>query len=204
MALITAAQVREHYPQIVGTGEDTLLDTMITRADGLIAAYCGYPAYDGGTVRTLEDQTYTLYLDGPRFTEPQCLDLGIRPVVSVTSAHVDSAWDYGSDAQVATADMVLDARAGLLWLRSDASSSWEDSPRANKVVIVAGFASTPPDLVAAAAMLVRHLLALRHQQGVGTFSAGGQSATRSDADELVPAAVREALAPYVLGGSRVG
>lgn len=204
MALITAAQVREHYPQITGTGEDVILDTMIGRVDALMAAYCGFPAYDGGQIRSLEDQTYTLYLDAPRFAEPACLDLGIRPVVSVTSAHVDTAWDYGGDAAVSAGDMVLDGRRGLLWLRPDASSSWAEAPRANKVVIVAGLSTTPPDLVAAAAMAVRHLLTLRHQQGVASFSGGGQSVTRADADVLLPTAVREALASYVLGASLAG
>lgn len=204
MALITAAQVREHYPAIVGTGEDTLLDTLISRADALLAGYCGFPAYDGGNVKTLEDQTYTLYIDAPRFDDPRCLDLRIRPVVSVTSACVDSSWDYASSDDVVAGDMVLDSRRGTLWLRSDASSSWADAPRANKIVVVAGFPTTPPDIVAAAAMLVRHLLDLRGTAGRTSITAQGSSQTRIDANDLIPASVQAAMAPYVLGWGRAG
>lgn len=202
MALITVSQLQALYPSLVGTDEDTRLGTVITWADSLMAAFCGFPPYDGSQLRTLEDQTYTLYLDGPSVVEPARIDLGIRPVVSISSAYVDTAWDYGSDTQVASGDMVLD-KSGRIWLRPDASSSWASAPRANKITVVAGFTTTPPDLVVLAATAVRALIE-QLPDGLASVSLGSQSSSRVAPTSLLPDTVRAGLAPYVLWGSRAG
>jgi hypothetical protein len=205
MALITAAQFREHFPALTGTAEDTLLDTLIGRADDLMAAWCGYPPYDsGGGLHSLEDQTYTFYPSGPAWDEPRKMILPIKPIQSITSAYVDENEDYGSSTQVASGDMVLDGFRGEIWLTPDASSSWATGGRANKITVVAGFASIPAGLVAIAAAEVRHLLDLRRVQGQGQVTQGGQSTTRNDLDALVPQLVRDGLAPYVIWSSRAG
>lgn len=204
MALITAAQFREHFPQVTGTGEDTLIGTLITRADSLMAAACGWPVPDGGA-RTMEDVTYTRYVLGPLSWDSRGLDLGIRPVQSITSAYVSIDWTYGASDLVDSGDYVLDSEAGILWLKPSASSSWaENDPRANKITIVAGFTTTPPDLVALCAATVRHLLDLRRSQGSQSMSAGGQSLTREDAVQVLPQAVLDGLGPYTLWGYRAG
>lgn len=202
MALISASQFKEHFPQLTGAAADSVLDTVIARADALLALYCGYPVPDAGS-RTLEDATYTLY---PRVSprHAAALELGLRPIVSVTSVHVDEDWAYGSDTAVDAGDRVLDTQGGRIWLKPTATTAWSRSPRANKVVAVAGYATTPPDLVMIAVATVRHLWDLRNSQGRQQRSTQGHSETYVDATELLPASVRQALGPYILWESRVG
>jgi hypothetical protein len=170
-----------------------------------MAAWCGFPRPDSGTY-TFEDVTYTFYPSGPSPDQPRRLRLPVYPIVSVTSAYVDENEDYGASTAVAAGDMVLDGARGEIWLTPDAGSAWAAGAghRANKVTVVAGFASTPSDLVAIAAAEVRHLLDLRRVQGQGQVTQGGQSTTRNDLDALVPQLVRDGLAPYVIWSSRAG
>lgn len=203
MALITAAQVKEHYPQLTGATEDTVLDTLIARADGLMAAFCGFPPPDSGG-HTLEDVTYTLYFDEPSHDDPRRIDLGVKPVVSVTTAHSDSNLDYGATTLIASTEYFVETKKGRLHLRPDASHSWSVGSLANRIVLVAGFATTPPALVALAAMAVRHLWDLRGVQGVSSQTMGGDTSVRSDATEILPLAVQDGLGPYRIWGAAAG
>lgn len=196
LALITAEQFRQHFPNVQGTGEDATFDLMIARADSLMAVYCGFPRPDAGS-HTLEDVTYTRY-PSPKTTEPRALDLRIRHVVSITSAHIDENWSYGSSTAVATGDRVLDGDLGVLWLTPTAGAEWSTSPRANKVVLVAGFTTTPPDLVAIAATAARHLLDVRRTHNRQQQSQAGMTVTLEEASSLLPKSVRDLLdAGYV-------
>lgn len=189
MALITAAQFREHYPALSGTAEDTLLDTLIARADEALARACGYPQTDAGAW-TLEDATYTFYLPAPSCSEPRRIELPVCPVVSITSAYSDPNEDYGAETQIASGDMVLDSQRGDIWLTPDATLSWSLGGRSNKVTVVAGYATTPPGLVAICAMQVRHLWNLRNTQG-------RESAQQQpDALAAIPSLVEQMLGPY--------
>ena len=201
MSLITAAQVREHFTALTGTGQDSLLDTMIDRADALMAGWCGWPPSAG--VYTMASASYTLY-PAPHTTYPEALWHGLKWVTAVTTAHIDEDWDYGADDLVDAGDLVIDNDLGALWLRPDSSWAWSASPRSNKVVLVNGFATTPDDLVAACAMQTRALLDLARVQGVSQVSAGGQSFTRSDTDAILLRSVKEALQPYINWRSRAG
>lgn len=202
MSLITAAQVREHFPSLTGTGVDSQLLSMVDRADALMAAWCGWPTTSTG-VFTMVSATYVLY---PELhpTSSRALWHGLRWVSSITSAYIDEEWDYGSSTQVPAADMVTDNDLGATWLRPDSTWLWSESPRANKLTVVSGFATTPPDLIAACAQQARHLLDLGRYQGQSQVTAGGQSYTRSDVEGVILRAVREALYPYVVWGSRAG
>ena len=213
LALITAAQFREHYPLLTGTGEDTLLDKLIARADQLMAAFCSHPTNDS-KVHTLESSTYTIY-PRPRHDEPAVLDLPHPLVSSITSAYIDPDWRsdlstaYGSGDAVASGDRLLDAVARELWISSTASPfpAWSSVPRANKIVMVAGFAAATatPEFIAMAAMAARHLLDLTKTLGITAITqGGGQSATLGDAAQLLPAAVKEHLGPWVVWAGRVG
>lgn len=208
MSLITAAQVREHFPALVGTGEDSLLLTLVDRADALMASFCGWPVPgtpSAPTTLTMVSSAYTRVYDGPAWDDDHRIDLGHPWVASITSAAVDSSGDWSYATAITPSDLVLDTRAGALFLKPSSSSAWYNTSRSNQVVFTAGFAATPPDLVATCAMMVRHLLSLRRVNlGETAASQGGQSVTRADADALVPAGVRNALAPYVLWSSRVG
>lgn len=205
MALITAAQVREHYPALQGTGEDARLATMIARANELMAAYCGFPRPAGGGSRTLEAAEYVSYLDSPRLDDERILDLPVYPVISVESVHVDAAWDYDSSTLVDSAEYELVAETGELYLRGSSTIAWVTSSRAQRVAYTAGFATTPPALVALAATAVRALLDGGHAPGITSLSVAGQSSTREPVSSLLPPAVRAGLdAGYTLWGARVG
>jgi hypothetical protein len=202
LAIITPAQFREHYPQLTGTGEDTILATLVTRADALCAQYCGFPRPDAG-VHTFEDVTYTLYPPGPDRDEPRRISLRIYPIVSVTSAYVDETEGYAAGTAVASGDMVLDKNKGQIWLTPSASSAWAYGGRSNKITIVAGFTAAPDDLVAIIAAQVRHLLDQRRVQGVTQASAASQYVARPDANLMIPKTVQDMLSAYVIWENRV-
>ncbi len=203
MALVTPDQVREHYPSLVGTGENVLLTTLCSRIDGLLAAWCGYPPNDAGT-RTLEDATYTEHLGRPALDD-RVLRLSIAPIVSVTTVHVDAGLEYGTDALVDPSDYQVIESAGELVLTSASTTAWSHVARANRVVYVAGFATPPPDLVAIAALAVRDLVDRGKTGDQLSGSSSRQSYSRAAASHLLSEAVRTALdAGYTLWGSRVG
>lgn len=195
MALITPAQFKEHYPQLSGTGADALLTTLIARANDLLAAYCGYRLPDGALAHTLEVARYTLRIDGPVPGMPRVLCLDLRPINDLVSVHVDSTWAFGGGTEV-TSQVEDDEdlrRTGMLWLLPSSSTEWESSHRSNKVVVDAGYATTPPGLVALAAQATRHLWDLRQTQGEESFGYGGDAATRVDADKHLPQLVKDGL-----------
>lgn len=203
MALITAAQVREHYPTLTGTGEDSLLATLIERADALMAAYCGYPLPDSGG-HTLEDTTYTVRASVG--IDRRVAWLPVRPVVSITSIYDDPAWSWGSDTLVPSTDYTLDGRTGEVWIHGEAVawSQWSEARGAVKVVCVAGYATTPPGLVALAAYAVRAMLDRGHAGDVLSAAGGRSSYSQEASAHLLPRAVRAGLdAGYRIWGTRV-
>lgn len=201
MALITVADFQVHFPHLVGTANNPELQAVISQVDALLALYCGFPVPDAGGARTLEAATYTFYPNGPHSSNARRLVLPLRPIVSVTSVHVDPAEDYASSSEVPAGERVLDAQRGEIWLKPSASRSWAvDSGRANRVVVVAGFATTPPDLKALAISATRHVWDRRRTQGVASQSAAGVAQTYTDPEALLPVAVRDGLGPYRLWG----
>lgn len=203
MALITASQVREHFPQLQGSADDVLLDTLIARADGLMALWCGFPRPDAGA-HTLAAATYTFFPRAPDPDEPRRIALPLYPIASLTTVHVDPDELYGASTLVAGGDLLLDGQAGEVWLTRQSTRTWASSGRANKFVVVGGFAATPPDLVALAAGVVRHLLDRRRAQGTQAQTQLGVSVTNNDPDALLPEAVRDMLGQYVIWSNRVG
>lgn len=204
MALITAAQFREHYPDLTGTGEDAELDKYIARASALLALWCGWPKNDDGTY-TLEQSDYTLY---PRrhHQYDRALDVGLPEMGTPTSAHIDEDWTYGSSTEVAAADLVVDERARLLWIKPGATtaSAWSSSPRANKVVIPIGIVTAGDEVIAAVAMAARALWDYRRTQGRQQVTRGGVSVTIEVADNVIPRPAKEALGHLVNWSSRAG
>ncbi len=197
LALLTAAEYRTYYPLLTGTGEDAALGVIIDAVGSYMARVCGYPADDAG-VRTLEDATYTRYLDGPCRLGPGTLDLGLWPVVSVTSAHADTGWAYGADTLIDSGDLVLDGQRGYLDLAPGSASSWAVGRRSNRVVFVAGYATVPGDLKWLCAQAVRHAWDRRRVQGVTSHQMSGEQQTIADSDDVLPEAVRRGLHAYTL------
>ena len=192
MALITAPQAREKIPSLTGTGEDTLLDTMIAAAGVAFARYCGYPAASVGGNPTMEAATYTRYLDGPGGRD---LNLDVWPVNSVTSIEDDPTRDFdGSAYLVAPTDYTIrDGNRGLVVLKSTAAhGQWSHIDGAIKVVYSGGFSAGPATLKELCKHAVRHAYDLRATQGKTNLSQGGVNVGLRDEDYL-PALVRQGL-----------
>jgi hypothetical protein len=204
MALLTAAQVREHYPQLVGTGQDPLLDTLIARADSLMAAYCGYPLTDSG-IYTLEDSTYTEYLSADPST-PGIVRLTVTPVQSITSTYADETWGWDATTLVPSTDRAYESRSGIVWLlgTSTTRTSWTEGYRSVKVVYVGGWATPPAGLIAIGAMAVRDLVDRGFGGELLSASTSRQTVSRGQAGHVLSEAVRGALDAYVLWGRRAG
>lgn len=170
-----------------------------------MAAWCSHPLTDSN-VHTLEAATYTLYLR-PRHDQDRVIDIPHPLATAITTLHVDEDWDYGASTLIASADYHLDTRARELWRKPTATGTpWSRSPRANKIVLVAGIvaAAAPPEFVVLAAAATRHLLDLRRTQGTANLTQGGQSVTHTDAAALLPASVKEQLGPWVNWAGRLG
>lgn len=178
MALCTAAEVRA-YANAGASADDTLISSIIGRVDAAFARWCGFPPTDAGT-QTMEDSTYTFYVDARRFqdpTRPASLFVPVNPVVSITSVHIDPERDYGASTLQASDTYDLDLYAGAIVLRDDAVDSWSTALRANKIVAVCGYATVPDDLAEAAIIQAAHVFTNKGTAGRRTKSTGQNSVT---------------------------
>ena len=200
MAVATAAEVRAYLPTLTGTGDDTLLTTLITRFDSVAAAHLGYPRQNDGSV-SLESGTYVEILDGPGGRE---LTVCARPVVSITSVYDDPDLDYTDSADlIAASDYTLYSDEGRIVLDYNATdATWSVGRRHIKITYVAGYASIPNAIKHAACIQVAHWYQSRAHIGRTQLSTQGQSATLSTLD-LLPE-VKSALQAYQLASYWVG
>ena len=203
MALITATEAKVLLPALSGTGADTSIDTMISRAGQALAEYCAFPAV-AGAGPTLEQTTYTMYLDGldEDARRPEVLQLPLRPIVSVTSVYDDADRAYGSSAQVAEADhFSVDKTGGALVLLGTSTHAWSvNAFEALKVVAVCGLtAGSIPELVkAAVAVTVQANWSKRHTATADQVGVGGDTFAPSKVPYFVPAEAKGLIAPWVL------
>ena len=214
MALLTTAQAKSRMPALSGTDQDALIDDLVGVVDWLFASFCGFPVASGALIPTMESATYVLRLDGPRTREGRALDLGISPLVSITSIYESSTWDFAAatvlvedtDYEAGDADLAH----GVLWKMPSSTvggGEWLRGTRAIKATVVAGFAVPLADthpLVELGALAVSHLLDRPHVQGRRSAALSGQTVQPDDLDDLIPAAVRLRLAPFVQWGGRCG
>jgi len=198
MALTTAAVVRGYIRALTGTGEDTLLDSLILRFDRIGSSYCGFPT--NSNLSTFENNTYTHYFDGDGSDR---LNLRVRPANTITSVHVDVDRDYGSDELVASGDYELFSDEGLLLLKTDSDQgSFTTGYRSVKVVYTAGYTSIPDAIVHACGIQVNHWYLNRDTIGKPKIT---QNSSVIDVRslELLPE-VKQALGPYRIGGAEGG
>ncbi len=196
MAYLTAAVVRATWLQgLVGTSEDTLIGTIIGRAEAAVARLLGYP----GAAPTIESASYTRYSgDSGVFVVGRKLRLEPWPVTAVTSIYDDPDENWTSLYLVDPADYAVQSW-GVMLKPGSAHGAWSEgamSGQAVKATFTAGFATVPADIITATGMLVKHWWHLRTNQGFSSVPAGEASASLRE--ETIPAAVRQLLAPYRL------
>jgi hypothetical protein len=190
------------------TAEDTNLDTMIARADGVLAGWCGYPpaaadtAAGGNADRTLESFAYTDYLDGPSVRDPRALALRVRPLTLVTSVHDDRDrdWSYGAADLVAASNYVVDYTRGRIYLPDNSThGDWSVGRRVIKVIYTAGF-NTGADvaITQAISMLVAHWWAFRKRTGLEGYTSSDGVTVAVTPPVGIPEHVKEMFAPYRL------
>jgi len=197
VAIMTAAEARLYVRGITGTGEDSNLSTLISRADAVFASFLGLPPASAGDAATLEDTTITLYIDGPGGQE---LRLPYAPILSVTSIHDSDDRLYSSADLVAASDYELYGDESLIRLTDTSSHGyWSTTRRAIKVAAVIGFSTIPEDIKHAAGLQVAHWFQGRDHVGRKSINQGGGSITVNGLD-LLPE-VKQALAPYRQAGA---
>ena len=195
MALLTATEAKAIKPDLSGSSQDTLLATLIVRADEVLAAWCGYPPNSDGGNPGFEAAVYTIYMDGPDTDNAQILRLPVSPINSITSVADDVDRVYGT--AVDSDDYELDKNRGLVILKNTSTQGfWTSAWRSQKVVGSLGWATVPEGLKHAAAELVWHWYRLMRERGRETLSQGGASFTVIPS--TVPDYVLEMVRPYRL------
>ena len=202
MAIVTASQVRDYIPTLSGDGDDTLLNTLVSRFNAVAASYMGFPKQSSGAV-SIESGTYIEHLDGPGGRE---LAVTVKPVSSITSIYDDPDLDYTDSADlIAASDYTLFSDEGKVVLDYNAvDAAWSVGHRHIKITYVAGYASggIPTAIKHAACIQVAHWYAARSHIGRTKISSAGQTAALETL-ELLPE-VKMALQPYRLATVWVG
>lgn len=195
MAIITAAQAREKIPGLNGTDEDTTLDGLIAAADAVIAAELGYDAPSEGGNPTIEDTTYTEYLEGPG---GRVLRLRHYPIVSITSIEddIDEEFD-GSSELVASSDYAIRDMGRVLLTTTSTHGVWTESDNeVIKAIYVAGYQTIPEALQEVAKLLVAQWFKEPASLGRSAINVQGSSVTPRT--ERWPKGAERMLEPYRL------
>ncbi len=211
MALITVAEaIARSASELSGNaGTTAKLTTLITRADGMIATFCGYPRPTSTGARTMESANYTLYSGSGWLEVDPCnsrrLLVALTPLTVITSIHDDTAEAFGASSLVDSGDYSQRGDGGGVVYLSQTSThgSWSRTPRTIKAVVTAGWADTtaPETLKQAAAELVMHLYELPKRRGTTNINQGNLVTTYRG--ETMPAHVAEMLGDYILASSLI-
>lgn len=199
MPLPSAAAVRSlTLRAITGTAEDTRIDTLITTADEVAARWCLYPQALDGVPPTLEETSYTVTVSQPDRSDPAVLRTLLRPITGITTVTTDTSGDWTYATTIPSTDYASTI-GGSIRLKPSSTYAWQRGPRANRIVLTAGYdVGATPSLTLAIALLVAHwwprgVLPL----GVSQQVVGGESTSR-ETDAGLPATVRQLLAPHRL------
>tara|TARA_A100001011_G_C14319969_1_gene850030 strand:+ start:5436 stop:6047 length:612 start_codon:yes stop_codon:yes gene_type:complete len=181
MALVNAATLREYLPEIQGTDLDTDLNSLIGRVESAIAQYLGFTMSDGATSLTLDQATYSLFLDGPLFELPTVLQIPIKPINTITSIHSDPDLEYPSSTEIESSQYHLDKNNARVILKADSTASFDRGFRNIKVVLSAGYSTSgpPADLVHAICVYASHLQRAKTSQGNNNITQRNSTITLS-------------------------
>lgn len=200
MALTTAAEARALLPSLTGTGEDTLLDTLIARVGAAFARRCGFPPVSAGASPTMESASYTLEHDGCGGRD---LALRVHPATAITAVYDDPTRDFAEDTYLVSADDYAIVHQGrTLRLKSTAThGAWGRGEGRIRVAFTAGYATAPQDLKMLVAQAVHHWFDQRKTQGKTNVSQDGQSVTYDDSAFLPEWIATPLVAGFGLGGA---
>ena len=194
MALVTAATVKGYIPELSGSGADAIITSIISRVETQFSQFLGFPRADSN-VYTLDSTTYTLYLDGPMFSDAEVLVLPVKPVTAITSIHSDVERVYGSSSLIAASEYELDVVNGRVILKpNQATQVFDNSFRAIKVVCTAGFTSAPADLEHA--ICYQSALVFRGRSNIGQTSISQRQASVRLKRMMIEDEVKEILFNY--------
>lgn len=206
MALITAAEAKALMPG-VSAASDTLLDTLISRADAIMARWCGYPPNAAGAAPTLESASYTRYSgDTGIFVDPdnaRLLYLEPFPVTAITSIHDDTLEAFGSVSEVNSGQYSQRGAHGQIIRLSQTATQgfWTRGDGFIKIVFTAGYSTIRDDLKHATVETVAHLHDMKKRRGQASLSE--QERVTAYRAETVPERVKELLRPYRLPSALV-
>lgn len=182
---LSSATLLKAYLKITGSGDDTLLATLVTYATKVIQRYCDRN-FDGAVARTE-------YYDG---NGGNILFLKNFPVITITSIdHWDTYNDSSLQTFVVNTDYLLYAEEGYIYLRQ----GWQEGHRNYKLVYTAGYANqaaVPDDLELACNMLAAYYYANPDKAGIKSEGIGNYSVTYLTESDDIPATIKMLLKPY--------
>ena len=197
MPLVSVAKLKEYLPEISGSAADATLEDLIERTEAIISRYLGFPAIEAGFSFNyfLTNKSYTLYLDGPMFTDPNVLQIPIRPIQAITSIHSDPNLVYGASTEITSDEYVLDKQnSRIILLPEKASIGFDTGYRYIKVVLNAGYSQTTDGLQHAICVYASQLHRNKTAQGKESLGQRGSSTKFSPKD--MPYEVKQILNTY--------
>ena len=194
MALVSAATLKEYLPELSGsTAADTDLNSLISRVESSIARFLGFPLPDSGYSPTLDQSTYTFFLDGPASWDSRVLQLPIMPVQATVNVYVDSDRVYGSGTIVPSTEYDIDIQKGIFILKETSTKSWERGYRYIKATVIAGWSTAPNDLIQAICIMAS--MAQRNKANAGKESIDVRGSKITISKKTMPQEVKEILYP---------
>jgi len=196
MSIVSVSTLKQYLPEIQGSDVDADLTALISRVESFIARYLGFPLADGNTSYTLDQSTYTLFVDRPMYTLSFVLQLPIKPLISITSIHTDVDREYGSTTAIDLSKTTTDLQNARVILNDNSTDTFESGFRANKIVGSFGFStSNPPhDMVHAICVFASHLQRAKNSQGNDSITQ--RNSTISLSPRTMPLEVKELLRGY--------
>lgn len=196
MSLVSVATLKEYLPEISGNTIDTELSSLITRVEQLVARYLGFIPPNNSVNLTLDEATYTVYVDRPLLSEDYVLQLPIKPLVSISSVHSDVNRVYGSNTLLDDTKYTIDKVNSRIVLDDTSPDTFDSGYQATKIVGNFGYdtSSPPADLVHAICVWCAHLQRAKSSQGNQSITQ--RNSTISLSPRTMPPEVREILRGY--------
>ena len=167
-----------------GGTEETEMDLMINAASQWALEYT-----DRSTI--VRNTSLTEYYDGDN---TRTLLARSKPINSVVSIHIDTAWAYGSDTLVSASNYTVYTSYGMIKTISDVFIRW---PNSVKLVYDVGYATIPYNIQSAVKELVRfwYERGTGARVGVRSVNVGDKNITY---ETDIPESVKKVIGRYKL------